>query len=191
MHSETVSQTLEVIVASSAGTCFGVEMAIDLADKVQKPILGPLVHNPFVVEDLASRGIPILERYEDLEKLSDQKIDEVIITAHGYPRELKQDLEAKGITFHDATCPVLLKWVYGKISRFEGQGYNVILMGNPKHAEIIASRSYGSSIHVVYSEQDIDMQQFIEVLPAVMNKIRGKVIGYSNLLARRLTPNHT
>ena len=156
MRSETISQTLEVIVASSAGTCFGVEMAIALAEKEQKPILGPLVHNPFVVDDLASRGIPILERYEDLEKMSEGKIDEVVITAHGYPRELKQALEANGVTYHDATCPVLLKWVYGKISRFEAQGYHVILVGNPQHAEIIASRSYGSHIHVVYSEQDID-----------------------------------
>ena len=51
---------------------------------------------------------------------------------------------------------MLLKWVYGKIRRFEEDGYKVILVGNPDHAEIIASRSYGTGIRVVYSDEDVD-----------------------------------
>ncbi|GIX07773.1 MAG: 4-hydroxy-3-methylbut-2-enyl diphosphate reductase [Candidatus Poribacteria bacterium] len=145
---------LEVIVARSAGTCFGVEAAIRLADSVRKPILGPLVHNPKVVNDLASKGIPIFERYADLDAL--EGVSEVVITAHGYPKELKEALKARGIQFYDATCPVLLKWVYRKIQRFEADGYRVILIGNPNHAEIIASRSYGTDIHVVYSPEDVE-----------------------------------
>ncbi len=147
---------IEVIVARSAGTCFGVEAAIDLAQKHRKPILGPIVHNPKIVEDLAKDGIPILERYQDLNSLQNTGIDQVVITAHGYPKELKEDLIQKGIHFHDATCPVLLKWVYRKISAFEEQGYTILLVGNPQHAEIIASRSYGSNIQVIYSEEDVD-----------------------------------
>ena len=81
---------LEVIVANSAGTCFGVDRAISLATEKKKPILGPLVHNPLVVQDLASRGIPILERYQELSDSSDTR--EVVITAHGYPRDLKDRL---------------------------------------------------------------------------------------------------
>ncbi len=148
--------TLEVIVARSSGTCFGVEAAIELAEKHRKPILGPIVHNPKIVQDLANEGIPILERYQDLENLNEQGINEVVITAHGYPKELKEKLQQKGIQFHDATCPVLLKWVYRKIKTFEEQGFHIILVGNPQHAEIIASRSYGSNIHVVYSKQEVD-----------------------------------
>lgn len=148
--------SLEVIVARSAGTCFGVEAAIELAETHRKPILGPIVHNPQIVEDLARKGIPILERYQDLERLESQNIKEVVITAHGYPKELKESLIQKGIQFHDATCPVLLKWVYRKIRTFEEQGYHIILIGNPNHAEIIASRSYGSNIDVVYSTEEAD-----------------------------------
>ena len=147
---------LEVIVAHSAGTCFGVEAAIDIAKKVKKPILGPLVHNPQIVGDLASEGIPILERYEDMEVLEDNGYKEVIITAHGYPKQLKEELVEKGIEFYDATCPVLLKWVYRKIERFDREGYHIILIGNPTHAEIIASRSYSDRISVVYSKEEID-----------------------------------
>ncbi|HET9888819.1 MAG TPA: hypothetical protein VFR10_15015, partial [bacterium] len=51
---------------------------------------------------------------------------------------------------------VLLKWVYGKIRHFEERGFRVILIGNPQHAEIIASRSYGTDILVVYSPEDVD-----------------------------------
>ena len=147
---------LEVIIARSAGTCFGVEAAIDLAETHAKPILGPIVHNPKIVNDLNEKGIPILERYEEIENLVGQNIKEVVITAHGYPKELKQRLTRQGIVFHDATCPVLLKWVYKKIESFESQGYHIILIGNPNHAEIIASRSYGDNISVVYSEEEVD-----------------------------------
>ncbi len=147
---------LEVIVARSAGTCFGVEAAIDLAEQHRKPILGPIVHNPQIVNNLAAKGIPIYERYQALDDLSEEEVKEVVITAHGYPKELKEALREKGITFHDATCPVLLKWVYRKIATFENEGYRIILIGNPDHAEIIASRSYGGDIKVVYSEADVD-----------------------------------
>lgn len=146
---------LEVVIAHSAGTCFGVEDAIEMAEREQKPILGPIVHNPLVVAKLADHGIPVLERYSDLGGLKALGVTEVVITAHGYPRELKDDLRRHGIVYHDATCPVLLKWVYGKIQRAEREGYRVILVGNAEHAEIIASRSQGSDIHVVYSEEEV------------------------------------
>lgn len=151
-----ISQPLEVILAHSAGTCFGVQGAIDIAEDKHQPVLGPLVHNPQIVGDLANKGIPILERYSDLAALKKEGIHEVVITAHGYPKELKQQLVDNGITYHDATCPVLLKWVYGKIRTFEQQGFHIIIVGNPKHAEIIASRSYGKNIRVVYSKEEID-----------------------------------
>jgi 4-hydroxy-3-methylbut-2-enyl diphosphate reductase len=153
--SSTRTRELEIIIAHSAGTCFGVEDAIAMAQEQRQPILGPIVHNPIVVEDLANRGIPILERYSDLDELSEAGVSEVVITAHGYPKELKEDLDRRGLEYHDATCPVLLKWVYTKIRRFEEEGYSVILMGNPDHAEIIASRSYGTGIQVVYTDEDV------------------------------------
>ena len=155
MSSSTEARTLEIIIAHSAGTCFGVEDAIEMAEEKKQPILGPIVHNRLVVEGLARQGIPVLERYSDLSSLAQSDLQEVVITAHGYPKELKEDLERRGIVYHDATCPVLLKWVYGKIRRFEEDGYKVILVGNPTHAEIIASRSYGHDIHVVYSDEQI------------------------------------
>ncbi len=130
--------------------------AIEMAENRSQLILGPIVHNPLIVNRLAEHGIPILERYSDLDELENQGIDEVVITAHGYPKELKEDLSRRGIAYHDATCPVLLKWVYGKIRHFEAEGYRVIIIGNPNHAEIIASRSYGEDIRVVYSEEDVE-----------------------------------
>ncbi len=147
--------TLEIVIAHSAGTCFGVEDAIEMAEEQKQPILGPIVHNPIVVQGLADQGIPVLERYSDLDSLEHRGTKEVVITAHGYPRELKEELNRRGIVYHDATCPVLLKWVYGKIRKYEGEGYAVILIGNPEHAEIIASRSYGERIHVVYSNEAV------------------------------------
>jgi len=152
--SEGTLPRMEVVIARSAGTCFGVEAAIQIAETQKKPILGPLVHNPKIVGNLAAAGIPILERYADLDSLHDTP--EVIITAHGYPKELKEALRSRGIRYHDATCPVLLKWVYRKIEQFEREGYHILLIGNPHHAEIIASRSYGTNISVVYDTEAVD-----------------------------------
>lgn len=149
-------QKLNLIIAKSAGTCFGVKAAIALAERHRKPILGPIVHNPQIVKELNDQGIDILERYEDIDSLNSREITEVVITAHGYPKEKKIDLSKRGIKYHDATCPVLLKWVYKKIENFTSQGFHIILIGNPKHAEIIASRSYGKDISVVYSKEEID-----------------------------------
>lgn len=145
---------LEVVVAASAGFCFGVEAAIAIAEREQKPILGPLVHNPQVVQSLAEQGIPIYDRNVDIDALAD--LSEVVITAHGYPKQRKEELARRGITYHDATCPVLLRWVYRKIERFEAQGARVLLIGNPQHAEVIASKSYGTDIQVAYSRAEID-----------------------------------
>jgi 4-hydroxy-3-methylbut-2-enyl diphosphate reductase len=150
----TGTGTLEVVVAASAGFCFGVEAAIEMAEREKKPILGPLVHNPQVVESLAASGIPIYERYVDLDQIGNER--EVVITAHGYPKQLKSALAERGIRYHDATCPVLLRWVYRKIERFEAQGYRVLLVGNPDHAEIIASASHGTDIQVAYDSAAID-----------------------------------
>lgn len=145
---------LKVTVADSAGTCFGVERAIRIAERERKPILGPLVHNPQIVADLAAKGIQILDRYQDADAL--RGIGEVIITAHGYPREMKEALAKAGLVIHDATCPILRNWVYEKIRRFEAEGVHIILVGNPDHAEVIATRSHGERISVVYSEADVD-----------------------------------
>ena len=144
--------TLEVIVADSAGTCFGVEKAIDMALDRRQPILGPLVHNPVIIQNLSNQGIQILERYQSVS--AGEGIDAVVITAHGYPKDLKEKLKENGITVNDATCPVLLRGVYRHIERYDQQGYHIFLVGNPNHAEIIASRSYGSDVTVVYSAQD-------------------------------------
>lgn len=152
-HVEPEPATLEVIVADSAGTCFGVEKAIDMALDRRKPILGPLVHNPLVVKNLADQGIQILERYQEVDP---KGVGSVVITAHGYPKQAKQDLADKGIEVNDATCPVLLNGVYRHIQRYDDQGYHIFLVGNPNHAEIIASRSYAEHVTVVYTEEDAE-----------------------------------
>jgi len=148
---------MEVIIAHAAGTCFGVQAAINVAEEKRKPILGPLVHNPKIVGDLAREGIPIYDRYSDIAGLKEEGLTDVVITAHGYPKELKEELTKHGITYHDATCPVLLKWVYKKIETFDHQGADIVIIGNPEHAEIIASRTYASKpLHAVYTEAQID-----------------------------------
>lgn len=176
---------MEVIVAHAAGTCFGVKAAIEIAQDKRKPVLGPLVHNPKVVSDLAQSGIPIYNRYTNFDELKNQGVNEVIITAHGYPKQLKEELTKQGIQYHDATCPVLLKWVYKKIEEFDRAGHTIVIIGNPEHAEIRASCTYASRpIYAAYSEEQIDalpndLQNVVAICQTTITKEKFEyLVGY-------------
>ena len=104
-----------VVLAKSAGFCFGVQRAVDQVLRIaereeakppseRKPIYtyGAIVHNDTVVTALKERGVSVLETREELEALSGGI---VIIRAHGVPREIYELLREKGIETVDASCP--------------------------------------------------------------------------------------
>ena len=104
---------MEVILAKSAGFCFGVKRAVDqVYEQIEaaaketdaKPIYtyGPIIHNEFVVQDLESKGVRVLESEEELDKLTEGT---VIIRSHGVPKRIQEKIEKKGLSCIDATCP--------------------------------------------------------------------------------------
>lgn len=128
---------MEVKVAKSAGFCFGVKRAVDTAyaeaEKQEKVYTyGPIIHNEEVVEELAGKGIQILETEEDLCRL---KEGTVIIRSHGVPRRVCEMLESKGISYVDATCPFVKK-IHRIVAEESSQGRHIIIFGNDKHPEV-------------------------------------------------------
>ena len=100
---------MEIRLAKTAGFCFGVDRAVKLTygllDEGRKvATLGPLIHNPQTVEDLESRGALVADTPADVPTGY-----EVVIRSHGVPRSIYDELEARGCTYHDATCPFVKK----------------------------------------------------------------------------------
>ena len=128
---------MEVILAKSAGFCFGVKRAVETVYEqtgTENRIYtyGPIIHNEEVVKDLESKGVTVLEGEEDLRKLDKGT---VVIRSHGVPREICEMIEKKGLTCVDATCP-FVKRIHRIVEKESGEGRRIILIGNPGHPEV-------------------------------------------------------
>ena len=128
---------MEVILAKSAGFCFGVKRAVETVyeqtgTENQIYTYGPIIHNEEVVKDLESKGVTVLEGEEDLRKLGKGT---VVIRSHGVPRKICEMIEKKGLTCVDATCP-FVKRIHRIVEKESGEGRRIIIIGNPGHPEV-------------------------------------------------------
>ena len=128
---------MEVILAKSAGFCFGVKRAVETVYEqtgTENRIYtyGPIIHNEEVVKDLESKGVTVLEGEEDLRKLDKGT---VVIRSHGVSREICEMIEKKGLICVDATCP-FVKRIHRIVEKESGEGRRIIIIGNPGHPEV-------------------------------------------------------
>jgi len=125
---------MKIIVAPHAGTCFGVNNAIKIAfeaaDRYKAHILGELVHNPQIVQKLADIGVKTILDIKDL-----NKGDNLIIRAHGEPKEVYEYCKKNQIQIIDCTCPFVKK-AQNLAASLESEGYKVLLVGDEKHPEV-------------------------------------------------------
>jgi len=146
---------MEVVVAEHAGYCYGVERALKLAKETSvscpKPIvtLGPIIHNPQVVDWLRSLGI------HPVDKVTQEK-GTVIIRSHGIdPAEARQ-FEDKGLTVIDATCPFVKK-AQSCAKQLVKNDYDVIIVGERNHPEVIGIMAYAKQMAMVVEKAaDLD-----------------------------------
>ncbi len=146
---------LQLRISESAGFCWGVERALDLAqraaDEAPGPVrsLGPLIHNPGVIADLEKRGVEVISEPDDTPDGT------VILRSHGVPREVNERLAASGVSVVDATC-TFVKSAQDKAAKLRDGGYFVIILGEKDHPEVSAVRSYaGEKSLVVESPDDL------------------------------------
>jgi len=140
---------MEIIVAKMAGFCFGVKRAIDIAFQIANEkrkgvyTLGPIIHNPQVVEMLKEKGIiPI----EDIKAKKD--ISALIIRTHGIPLHLSKEISSMGCEIIDATCPFVKKAQYYAKLLME-EGYQVVILGEKNHPEVKGLMSYANDDVIV------------------------------------------
>lgn len=127
---------VEIVVAPYAGYCYGVERALRLVQEasgdVPAPIhtLGPIIHNPSVVERLAQRGI---EAVDDLDAITEGS---VIIRTHGVPPGVVAEARRRGLEVIDATCPFVTV-AQRKASELQEKGYVPVILGERDHPEVV------------------------------------------------------
>lgn len=129
---------MEVVVAKSAGFCFGVKRAVQTVyDEVEKAkgkiyTYGPIIHNEQVVEDLAKRGVKVIGDKSELENIREGT---VIIRSHGVSHDIHKLLLKNNINLIDATCPFVKK-IHNIVKEKSSEGYNIIIIGNENHPEV-------------------------------------------------------
>lgn len=112
--------------------------------------LGPLIHNPQVLEELEGKGVKVLDR------IPGKQEGTVIVRAHGIPPAAKDELEKSGAKVMDATCPRVLK-VQAIISRHSKEGAVTIIIGDKDHAEVVGLMGFAEAgVHVVSSDDDVN-----------------------------------
>ena len=140
-----------MIVAKSAGFCFGVKRAVDKVyeqiGKAGKPIytFGPIIHNEEVVKDLESKGVQVLRSLEELKALDDGI---VVIRSHGVGKQIYELLKSKQIDIVDATCPFVAK-IHRIMEEQKAAGRRVIIIGNEHHPEVEGIKGWGDETTIV------------------------------------------
>mgnify|MGYP002624186882 CR=1 FL=1 len=148
---------MQVKLARKRGFCFGVEDAIELAERALDDhrdgkliALGPVIHNRQVVERLETAG---LNQSGQLDQVSDGTT--VLIRSHGAPPETFVEAETKQLPLVDATC-VLVKRAQNIVRQLHEEGYQVVMIGDAEHPEVKGVIGYAPKVIVVDREEDLD-----------------------------------
>ena len=129
----------QIILADSAGFCFGVKRAVDTAINMRKKYnskiytLGPLIHNNDVVNFLKENLIYPIE-LNNIDSLEEN--DTLIIRSHGVSEETINILKKTNLNIIDATCPYVSN-IHKKVKKYYDLGYHIIIVGDKSHPEVI------------------------------------------------------
>ena len=157
----------QVRTIEHAGFCFGVSRAVEMLEKEieagSAPLytVGPIIHNPQIIEEMSEKGVQIAENVSELPSNCT-----AVIRAHGITKEDRVYLDEKGIRYVDATCPFV-----EKIHRIvESEKDSIVLIGgNPVHPEVMGIRSCGGKETFVFKNVE-ELEDLVENNPAFSSK---------------------
>ena len=150
---------MNIILAKSAGFCFGVKRAVDTVyqeietgEKIYT--LGPIIHNEEVVSDLEAKGVVVVN---SVDELKNQPQGTVIIRAHGVEMGDCESIRELGYKVIDATCPFVLK-IHRLVERYSKEGYRIVIVGNEDHPEVKGIKSWSADpkTAVIASKEDAE-----------------------------------
>lgn len=182
---------MKICVAENAGYCFGVDRAISLTEEAllnykSKHIyaLGPVVHNPQTISKFEKEGLKTIDSLsEDIEGI-------IITRAHGIHKKIEDEIyQNQKMKLIDTTCP-LVKNIHIKVKTYHEKGYQVIIVGDSSHPEVISINSWandeGIIINSVKEAKKLDIYDKICIVSQTTNRIElfdsvcKEIINYSN-----------
>ena len=143
----------EVRIAKRTGFCYGVREAIDKAKEASAAgkathTLGQVVHNEGVVRDLQDLGIQTVELLDDVDHGA-----AVVIRAHGVRPDVMERAEQRGLEVIDGTCTWVIQ-EHRELTKLVEDGYTIVLLGTPKHAEVVGMLGFAPDAIVVDDEEE-------------------------------------
>jgi 4-hydroxy-3-methylbut-2-enyl diphosphate reductase len=140
-------------LADHLGMCFGVRDAIDLALDLTRQgpltILGDLVHNPDVVAQIDAAGAVRVHSQQEIHTPA------VLLTAHGVADRVRLELRQRGLTVHDATCPLVTR-AHRALARLVAEQRHPVVIGQPHHVEVRGLVGDLDDYTIVQHEADLD-----------------------------------
>lgn len=143
---------MQVTLAKTAGFCFGVDRAVNLIyqllDEGKKvATLGPIIHNPQMVDSLQQRGVQIVQSIDEM-----QKGYMLVVRTHGVPKSEIDAITRSGSDYCDATCPFVSK-IHKIVQNQCAEGGVVLIAGDETHPEVEGIRSYCSGRSYVFRNE--------------------------------------
>lgn len=178
-----------IILADSAGFCFGVERAVKILNETVEnddgPIYtyGPIIHNEHVVKEYEEKGVKLYPEEDDAasdpenpngsnESAEENKDSEkrtitkntpgtIVLRSHGVSKATQDSLENQGMKVVDATCPFVKK-IHIIVEDYSKKGYGIVILGNKDHPEVLGTIGWieNGDFRVVESEKDIENLDF-------------------------------
>ncbi|NLH46652.1 MAG: 4-hydroxy-3-methylbut-2-enyl diphosphate reductase [Acholeplasmataceae bacterium] len=182
---------MKIIIAENCGFCYGVKRAVEMAlktvkDKNNVATLGPLIHNPQMIQLLAKKGVECLDKLDDFPVGST-----VVLRSHGVSPNIYEQAKVMGLTVIDATCPNVLN-AQKRVRQLADEGYLPIIIGEKKHPEVQSILAWAGKMGcVVETIEDVknvptaekygvvvqttfESDKFEKILEAIQNNHKGQ-----------------
>src|SRR5690606_33791405 len=160
MNNRPAKPPLTLLLASPRGFCAGVDRAIQIVELALEKYGPPvyvrheIVHNRYVVEDLERKGAVFVEELDEVPEGA-----KVIFSAHGVPKSVPAEAQARDLFYLDATCPLVSK-VHMEAERLHGRGLEIVLIGHAGHPEVIGTMGQLPEGSVKLIETVADAERF-------------------------------
>ncbi len=149
---------MEIIIAKTAGFCFGVNNAVnktfELLNDSRNNIytIGEIIHNRQVIEDLKLKGVKVVE---DVKKINTPA--NVVIRAHGVAPQILNNLNDDKIKISDATCPYVKK-IHNLVKEKYDEGFQIVIIGDKNHPEVVGINGWcENTAYILSTEKEVDL----------------------------------